>query len=119
MNTATRVIAAAAIGFACFAPTTSAQEKTGQPWESHGACSMQRMGSLGAVEFAARSKPPQKRWSATNARPPDSSKSERSTPTTPRFPPGPITRALLDGYRKKAQEITKSEVGSQKSEVKA
>jgi branched-chain amino acid aminotransferase len=33
--------------------------------------------------------------------------------------PGPITRALLDGYRKKAQEITKSEVGSQKSEVKA
>jgi branched-chain amino acid aminotransferase len=33
--------------------------------------------------------------------------------------PGPITRALLDGYRKKAQDITKSEVGSQKSEVKA
>jgi branched-chain amino acid aminotransferase len=33
--------------------------------------------------------------------------------------PGPITRALLDGYRKKAQEITKSEVRGQKSEVKA
>jgi branched-chain amino acid aminotransferase len=33
--------------------------------------------------------------------------------------PGPITRALLDGYRRKAQEITKSEVRSQKSEVKA
>ena len=33
--------------------------------------------------------------------------------------PGPITRALLDGYRKKAQELTKAEVRSQKSEVKA
>jgi branched-chain amino acid aminotransferase len=33
--------------------------------------------------------------------------------------PGPITRALLDGYRNKAQEITKSEVRGQKSEVKA
>ena len=33
--------------------------------------------------------------------------------------PGPITRALLDGFRKKAQEITKSEVRSQKSAVKA
>ena len=33
--------------------------------------------------------------------------------------PGPITRALLDGYRKKAHEITKSEVRGQKSEVKA
>ncbi len=33
--------------------------------------------------------------------------------------PGPVTRALLDGYRRKAQEITKAEVRSQKSEVKA
>jgi branched-chain amino acid aminotransferase len=33
--------------------------------------------------------------------------------------PGPITRALLDGYRKKAQEITKAEARGQKSEVKA
>jgi len=33
--------------------------------------------------------------------------------------PGPITRALLDGYRQKAQEITKAEVRGQKSEVKA
>ena len=33
--------------------------------------------------------------------------------------PGPITRALLDGYRRKAQEITKSEARGQKSEVKA
>ena len=33
--------------------------------------------------------------------------------------PGPVTRALLDGYRKKAQEITKAEVRGQKSEVRA
>ena len=33
--------------------------------------------------------------------------------------PGPITRALLDGYRKKAQELTLAEVRSQKSEVRS
>jgi branched-chain amino acid aminotransferase len=33
--------------------------------------------------------------------------------------PGPITRALLDGYRRKAQEITKAEVRRAKSEVRS